>query len=245
MILNVNTAAVEKFTKSLEGMRKSALPVAIRTTLNSAAFDVKKTSMPQSAKKSFVERKANFFKANSRVDMAIGFNIAQMKSVAGFIPGNKAVEELQQQEEGGEIPDRSFIPMDTARTGGSNKRMIRANARIAALKGKKVIDADKVSAKTAKQKFVRAAIKAYEHNLLVLGNKNDNGKRTLSRINNIRFNKKRRKININRTPLYTYQKGKVVKVKATNFMKRAAHESGLKLPEFFIKAAERQIAKYK
>ncbi|MBL4809315.1 MAG: hypothetical protein JKY43_04565, partial [Phycisphaerales bacterium] len=43
---NVNTDAVVSLTNKLEKLHKSAFPVAVRGTLNSAAFDVKQKSMP-------------------------------------------------------------------------------------------------------------------------------------------------------------------------------------------------------
>lgn len=242
-VLNINMDAVVRHTSKLERMHKSALPVAIRTALNSAAFDVKKRTMPAAADAAFVKRKPNFFKANSKVEMATGFQIENMRSIVGFKPlsgNNKAVDELEQQEEGGVINNRTLIPMDTARSGGSNQKLVRANARLAALKKQKVIDASKVKSESAKQRFIRAAIKAQELDALVLGNKNG-GKRTLSRINSIAFNKKKRTLKIKRTPLYTYDQGRVVRVKATNFMKRASMESGLQLEEHYIKAASKQI----
>lgn len=39
---NVNTEELKAFTKKLETLPRSALPNAIRSTLNGAAFDVKK-----------------------------------------------------------------------------------------------------------------------------------------------------------------------------------------------------------
>ena len=88
MILNINSNAVVSYTNTLEKLHKSAFPVAIRETLNSAAFDVKKNTMPLSAKKSFIERQPTFFKANSKVDKATGFNTSTMKSTVGFFSNN-------------------------------------------------------------------------------------------------------------------------------------------------------------
>lgn len=42
MQLNVNTDATVALTNKLEKLHKSAFPVAVRSTLNSAAFDMKK-----------------------------------------------------------------------------------------------------------------------------------------------------------------------------------------------------------
>ena len=75
MRLNVNSNAVVAFSNKLEKIGKSALPVAVRQTLNSVAFDAKKNTLLQTAGQSFTERRKNFFKATSRVSMAKGFEI--------------------------------------------------------------------------------------------------------------------------------------------------------------------------
>ena len=106
MILNINNDKTVIFTNTLEKLHRSALPVAIRGALNKAAFDLKQKTMPESADKAFVNRSKNFFKANSRVAMAKGFDIGSMKSVTGFTEGrlrgsnNFAVQDLEQQELG-------------------------------------------------------------------------------------------------------------------------------------------------
>ena len=56
MQLNINSDAVVKFTNTLEKLHKSGLPVAIRESLNNAAFDVKKRTMPKAAGDTFKER---------------------------------------------------------------------------------------------------------------------------------------------------------------------------------------------
>jgi len=124
--LNINNTANVAFSNKLERLSKSALPVAVRTTLNSAAFDVKKNTMPEQVSKTFTERRKTFFKANSRVEMARGFNVESMQSKVGFINGgkNQAVRDLEAQEEGGKIGGRSFVPMDTSRISKSLKTIV-------------------------------------------------------------------------------------------------------------------------
>ncbi|KKL54819.1 hypothetical protein LCGC14_2261580, partial [marine sediment metagenome] len=84
-ILNVNTDKVVVFSNKLEKLHRSAFPIAIRGALNNAAFDVKKNTMPVSAEKEFTIRRKNFFKANSRVNMAKGFNVRTMQAMIGFV----------------------------------------------------------------------------------------------------------------------------------------------------------------
>ena len=80
MKLNIKSDAIVKHVNTLEKMHKSALPLVIRQTLNSAAFDVKKVTMPKEASANFDKRNPNFFKANSKVDQAKGFNISSIRS---------------------------------------------------------------------------------------------------------------------------------------------------------------------
>jgi len=64
---NINTDAAVVMTNKLEKMHRSALPVAIRRTLDSASFDVKQRSLLLNTEKTFEQRKKTFFKATSRV----------------------------------------------------------------------------------------------------------------------------------------------------------------------------------
>ncbi len=239
MQLNINTNAV------VEKMHKSAFPSAVRGALNKAVFDVKKNTMPSEAKKAFTQRSPNFFKANSRFENAQGFNVNSMKATVGFIPiaitgkNNHAVEDLEQQENSGTIEGRSYIAMKKARMG---KGLVRSNARMAALKNN-IIDANKGKAKTAKQRYIRAAIMAVKLGKFVLGNK-WKGNQTLSRIDGISSTIKTRNLKISRIPLYTFRKNRKITVAGTNFMKRASYESGLNIEKYYIQEAIRQFKKF-
>lgn len=249
MQLNINHSAVAHHVKRLEVLGKSALPSAVRNTLNSAAFDVKGKTMPASAKKEFTQRKKNFFQANSKVVPAKGGNIPSLKATVGFVRKDKAVEELKQQEEGGTIGGRAFVTTPDARTGGNWNSNVTAKNRITNLEN--VVNANKVRGKsgkklTKKQQFVRAAFAAQKlngSNDLVLGN-SVGGVATLSRIIAIRKSKNGVLI-IRRKALYTYSKGRKVRIKPTGFMKRASHDSGLKMDRFFAKHTEHIIKSLK
>lgn len=249
MQLNVNHSAVAQHIKRLEVLRKSALPSAVRNTLNSAAFDVKGKTMPASAKKEFTQRKKNFFQANSKVVPAKGGNIPSLKATVGFVPKDKSVEELKQQEEGGTIGGRAFVTTPDARTGGNWKSNVVAKNRITNLEN--VVNANKVRGRggkrlSKKQQFVRAAFaaqKANGNNALVLGN-SVGGVATLSRILSIRKTKDGG-LKMRRKALYTYRKGRKVRIKPTGFMKRASHESGLKIETYFANHADKIIKSLK
>lgn len=236
---DINLKANVVLANRLEKLRKSALPNAIRNTLNSAAFDVKQKTMPVSADKHFVKRKPNFFKANSKVFMAQGYDTKTMKAVVGFTPTNAeynnfAVRELEQQEHGGSIPKRTFVPLDMARSGGSHSSQILPSNRLRVVK--KIIHASKSSGRNRKEKFIRAAIAAGKKGFVV-GNL---GKETLFRINGIK--RVGKKTVISRTPIYSYKQGRSVKIrKATGFMREASMKSSKRLPEHFRREAMRQI----
>jgi hypothetical protein len=228
MQFNINSSEVVKHTNTLEKMHRSALPLAVRNTLNSVAFDVKKNTMPESAEKEFVNRAPNFFKANSRVEMAKGWNVDSMQSVVGFIPKDQAVEDLEEQEYGGTIESRSFIPMDQSRAGGPATKVRPVNR---LMKIGKVVNANTMEGKTPQAKFMNAARKAGKGGY-VLGNLPD---KTLWKIEAIDGR------TIKKKPLYSYEKNRDVSVSATGFMRAASMESANKLNAIFFEQAKKQI----
>lgn len=244
--ININSDAVVGFANRLEKLSRNAIPTAVRNTLSQTALDVKQRTMPRSAASTFKVRQRNFFKANSRVNFASGSDISKMKSVVGFVSSglkgmnNSAVENLEQQEHGGLIGGKSFIPMKPARRGGNDSGLVKVDYRLSTLEN--VVDAKKVKAKTKKQKFIKAAFKAkklYGNNAFVLGNQQNGNRRTLSRINSIQRNNSKRKLKIRRTALYTYKRGFRANVDRTDFMRRASMESGLRLEPIFISQAKK------
>lgn len=233
MQLNINSNAVVVYTNTLEKMHKSALPVAIRETLNSAAFDVKKNTMPESVKRSFIERTPTFFKANSKVEKASGFNVNSMQATVGFFSNNLkgsnnyAIKDLEQQEDGGSINKKSFIPLKTARSGNSNNKLVKPNARLSTIN--KIIDVRKSKEKNKRQAFVKSAIAAGNNGFVLSG-------KILWKINSFKRNGK-----IIKTALYNFKKGRKINVKPTAFMKTASIESATKMETMFIQQAEKQV----
>lgn len=242
MQLNINTDAVVMFVRTLEKINKSALPVAIRGALNKAAFDVKQNTMPTLASQIFKNRSPNFFKANSRVEMAAGFDIKSMKSIVGFTEkglngeNNFSVKDLEQQEDGGIIRGRSFIPANPAR-GGSNSKPVRPTNRIGKIT--KIINAVKAKGINDRQKFVKSAILAGAGGYVIGDLK---GKKILWRINSLRKTKYGQ---FKLTALYSFKNKRSVTVKSTGFMKKASLQSAAGIEEYFIAEAKRQIDKLK
>jgi hypothetical protein len=220
--ININTDEAVKLTNKLEKLSRSAIPLAIRGTLNDAGIKLKTSTMPKKAKAMFEERQPNFFKANSRVEFAKGTDIKTMASTVGFVSSglhnhstNYAVKDLEDQEHGGTIKGRSFKPLPGARRGGTGN--VRANARISQiLKAGNIIDARDSRGKNKMQQFIKASVHAGLGGY-VLGGK------ILWKVTNIRrlgngntmFKKQK---------LYSFTKQGTAKVTARGFMRSASLE---------------------
>lgn len=238
MILNINTDACFRYADKLEKLHRSSLPNAVRGALNDTALDVKQNSMPKEASIEFVNRTKTFFKANSKVNFAKGWDINLMKSEVGFFENrlvkqatNYSIKDLEQQEYGGEIDGKAFIPTVLSRLSRSYKRLVKANARLSEIRKKGIVVAEKMGAKTPRQRFVQASFRAgVGGNVLYKG--------ILWRIESFDGHKK-----VKRTPLYSVKKGRSVRVKPTGFMREASETSHKKMEMFFIKRAKFEIEK--
>lgn len=162
-ILNVNTNATIILTAKLERLNKQAFPSAVRSTLNDAAFAMKKGNILESAKKNMTVRNPSFFRKFTGVDRAKGFDVKSMQSQVGFIntdpdkkKGRKAIEGMEHNEVGGSDNTGSMY-MKGARTGGSPDRLVKRKARF---------DKDNVAGSKSRQKkqFIRNAFASVKDN---------------------------------------------------------------------------------
>lgn len=244
---NINADEAVAFAARLGKLHRSAFPVAIRGTLNDTAFKMKKEVMPKKAKGVFEERQPNFFKANSRVDAAKGFDINTMVATIGMVSTglhspstNYAVKDLEQQEHSGTIKGRSFKPLPAARRGGTGN--VRAGSRISQLlKAGNVINANDSrstgSGKNGKmQQFIKASVFAGRGGY-VLGGK------LLWRVVSFRRLATGNTV-FKKQKLYSFKKSGVAKVKATGFMRQAALEVQKEMEFFFRLQAMKQINKH-
>ena len=243
-VLNINTDATVVFTDKLEELHRSALPSAVRGSLNRAVFDVKTKTMPDSANREFVNRSKNFFKGNSRFKNAKGFDMATMKSTVGFVEArlrgsnNFAVQNLEQQEVGGEIGGRSFKPYITSRPGKNRKKLVSPRNRLSNIK--KIVNAKNVSGSSKKQKFIKAVFTAGKGGFVLSEFK---GTEVLWRVNSLRRTVAGK---FKLTPLYKFEKGGTVKInKPTHFMQKASVVSSKKIEQFYVIEAKRQIKKFR
>lgn len=235
MRIDINSDALVVHTAKLERMRKYDLPLAIRGTLNSAAFDMKKTTIPISASKNFVQRKKTFFKSKSRVKTAQGFDITKMQSVVGFVGDDQAIENLNQQETGGVIGGRSYIPQKKARVSNSQNKSVRANARLSRIRN--IVDPRKVRGANSKERFVKSVIHAGKGGHVIGELK---GKKVLWRVNSLKRDKMG---HFKLTPLYSYSPGRSVNVRATHFMEEASDITEKKMDDFYYQNAQRRYDK--
>lgn len=241
--LSIDKLALVNLMQGLDDLHRSGFPIAVRTALSSTAFDVKKNTMQESADRNFVKRQPNFFKANSRVDQARGFDVNKMKATIGMVETslkgahNYAVKDLEQQEEGGSISKRSFIPLKGGRIGNSFGKNVRANARLSTIKN--LIDARKRTGKSDKAKFIAALNKSTKGSMILA--KTPNGKTVLWRVNSVSSEVGSRGLKYKLTALYDFEDNRSIKVRGTHFMRSASLKSAEKLESFFIEAANKQM----
>lgn len=252
--LNIGADAVLKHTVRLERIHRSALPVAVRQSLNRAAFDVKTNTMPKEAKR-FIQRSPTFFRATSKVAPAQGFDIRTMVATVGFMPqsgikeSGSATENLEQQENAGQIEHRAFIPLAAARAGGSWRRRVVAKRTLAYINSRQsvgaqrsIVDALHSTSKNKKVRFIRAALAAGKGGF-VLGTEKRNGARKLLAINSIK--RVGRNLEINSTAIYNVKAKRKVNVKSTKFMRKASLYSAKSIEKYYGEEAKKQIAKLK
>jgi hypothetical protein len=244
----IDTLALGNHILKLQSMRKYDLPVVVQQTLTSAAFRVKKDTMPAEAG-IFIHRKPTFFKANSKAEKATGLDIDTMQATVGFIPklGDKShsVEDLEAQEDGGTIKNRAFIALSLARTGSVWQGLTRTKNREAEFNKKTFNPKDTVSkyAPTDKSKFVQAAIEAAKVGGLVIGNKiNQKGNRMAYQIDHV--NRFFGNTYFEATPLFAVKRDREVHPKATHFMQKASMDAQKMMEADFIRLAEARILKY-
>ena len=244
-IFNVDTDSSIVFTNKLEKLSRSAFPNAVRGTLNKLAFDVKMVTMPKEANDSFIERDKRFFKSQSRVDMAKGFSVSSMKSGVGFMAQNSrtsdvTIENLHQQEHGGEIANRKYIPVNTSRVSKSGNRKLQTKNRITDSTIKNIVRSSTMKGKSRQQQFVHAVHEAGVGGLVE--GETRTGAKIIWRVNSLT---RTRDGKFKLTPIWIVNDSKKIKIKrASHFMEKASIKSAKKGNQFYQKEAERQFEKY-
>jgi hypothetical protein len=240
MRLNVNHRALVAHTARLVNISRSALPVAVQQSLNAAAFDVKKNTMPKQSDK-FVHRRPTFFKANSKVDKAKGFDINTMAATVGFVPKpndrSHSVEDLEQQETGGKIANRAFIMLPAARVGGTMRGNIKSKYRQSAI-ASKIINSKNVEGGSPKIKFRNALVRAGVGGLVMGDKVYKNGNKMLWEVRKLGMGMSEKPTLI---PIAVVKRNRRADIKATHFMRTASLISAKQIETVFIKVAEKKI----
>lgn len=244
--INVNSDELVKYARKLELASKKALPRAISNTLNSMAFDVKKRTLLAETEASFTNRNRTFFKRFSRVQMSRPGKIETMQAIVGMVSnGEQAGFDQTQQQQGGKIRGRTFVPLDSARVSGDNKRNVRPRFRIKNLTIH--VDTAEARASDVKQRFVQSAVYALERfgDSANLKHQRDDGKTFIYNVKRGGRDIKTRKFNIKVTPLYSVKEGRAVSIRNPKpFTLRASIKTQReKANKFFKKSAEREFKK--
>jgi len=213
-VFSVNMDNVIKLTAKLERINRSAFPIAVRQTLNDAAFTTKRM-VPKVAAQKFTTRQKNFFSAFSTVVMAKGYDVNRMVSVTGInsAKGSEVAEGLEKQETGGTITGSKLIPHRMARVSSNQQKKVRKSNYLS-----------NISISTAKNKKKDAKF------LLV---KKGRG----GTVFEIRKTKTRTRLR----PVYVYRRTNKSKVDRTPFMEPSAKFARSKMAIDYKKNAEYQF----
>lgn len=236
--ININANAFVVLANKLEQLNRSALPVAIRQTLNDAAFDVKNKSLQQSASKNFIRRSPSFFKTFSAVNKADGFNINKMQAEVGMNDRGKtsartAVKHMDIQEQGGSIKEGSAY-LAGARGGNNAGKVRRSNY----FDKSRMIRGPLTRPVTAKSNFVAMAFMAAKEKKRL--SVKTAGGRFLMSISNVR-KLKNGSVKITSKLLMKNRSGKPAHITATHFNREAAEMTAPKMPYFFVRAAQQRF----
>ena len=214
-MFDINSEKSIQYSEKLGRLHRSHLPVAVRSTLNQAAFEAKR-NIPITASRGFTTRKKSFMRAFSMVQKAGGFDINTMQSTVGINPakGSKVAEGLEAQEKGGTIKGRKLIAHDKARVSGSHGKVVKKKHRLAGMR---------IGKPGQKGNFNYLLIK----------------KGSKGTVFEIKQTGRRRKLE----PVYTYRSTKVSRVKPTPFVKQASMIARRKMPAIYKKEAAKRFKK--
>lgn len=211
--VDINTDAIITATNKLERISNTALPYAVRFTLNDLAFD-SKNNVPEAGKELFTTRNRSFLKAATFVNKAKGKSINGMESSMGInsVRFSKIAENLSKQETGGSV-ERNLIPMKQARISNSDEKKVR---RVNHVKNIKLSKSKKRGTGTG---FVY--IKKSSKGTIFKVKKSARGTKLI--------------------PIYHVKKGRRVNLKRRPFISNSAKQPIKDINKTFLKNAEKQI----
>ena len=213
--------------------------MAVRGTLNAAAFDVKMNTLDDSATQNFVRRSSTFFKRFSGVNRAEGFDINTMRSTVGMTANGvaraaTAVENMAKQEHGGKITE-GLDYLAAARTSRDLDRPVMTKKRFdrsTVVKGK-----FKYTGTTKSRKVAAAYVAMSESKYQKVKIGSRNFYRTVTSVRKL----SKGRIKFNSRLIYVSRSGSIQPVRATHFSREAAERTQPKIPYFFNKEAQKQF----
>lgn len=243
MVLDVNTKASIQLTAKLEKLHRSAFPSAVRNTLNDAAFDMKKKTVLESAKKNFKSvKQPQLLKKSLLVVKANGFDVKSMSSKVGLIRLKTDLEAyvsgLEKQEQGGVI-DTGARYLKGARGGNKPNGRVRTENYY---DKNNVISGRSRRKGTRKSKFVARMYMSLKLGKPFFGNSMKGN--MLFKTVTASTNRNSRQTKYKIVPLMMARNKVVSKIKRTNFMSEAAEKTGKKMETFYNKNAEFQFRKH-
>jgi hypothetical protein len=173
----VNFKEMKGMEKSLNELDRSAIPVAIRQTLNDLAFEVRQVTLPEEYHKAMIAKgiqgRALVNSPLFAVAKADGFDVDSMRSEMGAEKGfGNIAQGMATQQAGANITDRGYIPVEGARSGNKKTAAVKKSAYLANIEGK-LINPRRVSRRVAKgtkkSKTVAALIMAHKLNKFFVG----------------------------------------------------------------------------
>ena len=270
--IRVDTSQWMQHAKELQQVPYRAA-IAVRQTLNSAAFNTKKTYMPHESDV-FVHRHPTFFKATSGVNPATGLDVSKMESKVGFNPRaddkSHSVEDLEQQEEGGAIANRAYQALPSARNGNNRNKNIKKKLRMHEIR-QNIADPKKLPINKSnfrlyetnerglrktpidsKERWLLTALAVWQNRFEGI-DANKSQHTILSTAHNALYQitamdrvvgKNGRKIyKVRRRKIYSVKKGRHAHPKAHHFMAKASTTAKDAMFDEFMKNAAAQIAK--
>jgi hypothetical protein len=213
-VFDVNTDKAIVLTAKLEKLHRSAFPVAVRGTLNDAAFKTKEL-VPKAAGLKFTIRQKKLFSVFTGVNQATGFHIQAMESQTGIVRksgADKLTKGLETQETGGSIEGRKLVPHYLARIGNSHLRKVRKKHHF------NNIEIQRLGSRKKKAKYI------------TIKKGGGKSKATVFNVENGQF-----------TPVYTHRKSNVTRLRKRPFLRPSSLVASRKMDNFYIERAEQQF----
>jgi len=230
---NINSTAVVKLTNRLEKINRVAMPIAVRSTLNDAAFDLRQKELPQSYNDNFTVRKPSFIKAGTTLQkVSKTYKINEMQSAVGL---NTKGAKLAEQEEGATVSNRDYIPLQGARVGNDRNKLVSKKFYLKNILPNLRGNTKNIFTGKNAQPLIRAAFKAGVGGALIYNDV----------LFQVRITKNKPKLFIKLVSVYSYKENRIYKLKPREFMKNASAKSYFKVEDFYTKNANYQFNRLK